>query len=117
MKSFAKYWLPVIIYASIIFYYSSLSYPLGDIPLSPHADKFIHFFEFAFLGLLLRRALLNTRAGHLQRQAILWTIILGIAYGASDEIHQYFIPCRTATFWDLWFDTFGILGSLWLKIK
>ena len=117
MKSFVKYWFPVIFYAGLIFYYSSLSYPLGDISLFPQADKIIHFFEFAFLGLLLRRALLNTSAGYLQRRAILWTIILGIAYGISDEFHQYFVPCRTATLGDLLFDTFGILGSLWLKIK
>lgn len=117
MKRFAKYWMPVIIYAGIIFYFSSLSEPLRKIPLFPHADKIIHFFEFAFLGLLLRRALLNSSRLYFESHAIRWTIIFGMIYGITDEFHQSFVPGRDAGVPDLFFDSIGILASLWLKIK
>jgi len=117
ISRFARHWIPVIVYAGIIFYYSSLSEPLGKIPLFPHADKLIHFFEFAFLGLLLRRALLNASVSYFQQHHIFWTVILGVIYGISDEFHQSFVPGREVAAWDLFFDSIGILASLVIKIK
>jgi len=117
IRQFAKHWIPVIIYAGIIFYSSSLSKPLGKIILFPHADKLIHFFEFAFLGLLLRRALLNASRSCFKQYHIFWTCIFGIMYGISDEFHQYFVPGREVAVWDLFCDSIGVLASLWIKIK
>jgi VanZ family protein len=117
IKRFGKYWLPVIIYAAIIFYFSSLSRPLGEISLFLHADKLIHFFEFGFLGLLLRRAFLNASAPYLRGHAIIWTIVFGIMYGLSDEFHQSFVPGREVAAVDLLFDSVGVLGSLLVKIQ
>lgn len=117
MKSFGKYWFPVILYAGLIYYFSSLSHPLGEISLAPGWDKLIHLFEYAFLGLLLRRALLKASIYSLRQQAIFWTLIFGIAYGASDEFHQYFVPGRQTSLWDLIFNGLGVVGSLGIRIE
>lgn len=116
MKSFIRYWLPVIVYAGIIFYFSSLTQPIPAISIFPHMDKVMHFFEFAFLGILLRRALKGASLPYFQIHSFSWTVIFGVMYAMSDEFHQSFVAGREVTFWDLLSDTIGILASLWINI-
>jgi len=46
------------------------------------------------------------------RNAYLWTGILCIVYGASDEFHQYFVPNRSSEVQDWLADVAGILIML-----
>jgi len=105
-KIFVFYWLPVIFYCLLIFIQSS--YPATDsLPAFPHADKLVHAGGYAILGFLFYRAYGKTVT---QRQVFRLFIISGLSamlYGISDEIHQFFVPSRTADIIDMMADTVG----------
>jgi len=49
--------------------------------------------------------------------ALLLTTLIGSAYGAIDEIHQYFVPGRHSNVWDWVANTLGsFLGALALMV-
>jgi len=107
---FATVWLPVFAWAAVIFAFSSipsLSSGLGvwDTVLR----KCAHVTEYAVLGALLYRAL--------GREAL--ALAVGIAYAATDELHQHFIRGRHASPVDVAIDAVGVaLGMLvWLRVR
>jgi len=54
-----------------------------------------------------------TRAGMATSSAGIWAVVLGSAYGLTDEIHQAFVPGRSADPRDWVADTAGaVLGAL-----
>jgi VanZ family protein len=82
-----------------------------------------HLTEYAVLGLLLWRAIRQPRKNRPQpwrwSQAGL-AVSLVLLYSASDEIHQAFVPTRTAHATDVLIDTSGAaigLLLLWLTGK
>jgi VanZ family protein len=92
-------WLPVIVWAAVIFTFSSipsLTTGLGTWDLI--LRKGAHMTEYAILGLLLLRAL----GGELPALA------LGIAYAVTDEFHQHFVRGRHASPIDVLIDTLGL---------
>jgi VanZ family protein len=105
---FIRYWVPVILYSGFIFYLSSLPNPLKE--LTPSSlflyfdfQKFVyHIVEYAILSFLLYRALKITSKSP-QILAILITII----YGILDEIHQFYVPGRIASVFDVAINSFG----------
>ncbi len=103
----AWYWGPLALYAAVIFILSSMSHP--PIPLLPwpHSDKVLHAIEYAGLGGLLARALALGGRGLSARGAVAAAVGLGALYGASDELHQVFVPCRTADPLDWMADVVG----------
>lgn len=110
-------WLPAILWASLIFWASSRpTSPIPTIPL-PHADKGIHFIEFAVLCFLICWARQASGRGF---KAIVWpAILMTSAYGALDEYHQSFTPERTPEIADWMADTLGAVAAslLWLKLR
>jgi VanZ family protein len=103
-------WLPVLVWAAVIFTLSSipsLSSGLGvwDTVLR----KCAHVTEYAVLGGLLYRAF--------EREAP--ALAAGIAYAATDEVHQHFVRGRHASPVDVGIDAVGVaLGMLlWLRIR
>src|SRR5512133_279536 len=103
-------WLPVFAWAAVIFAFSSipsLSSGLGvwDTVLR----KCAHVTEYAVLGALLYRAL--------GREAL--ALAIGIAYAATDELHQHFVRGRHASPVDVAIDALGVaLGLLvWLRAR
>jgi VanZ family protein len=103
-------WLPVFAWAAVIFAFSSipsLSSGLGvwDTVLRKGA----HITEYAVLGALLYRAL--------EREAP--ALAAGIAYAATDELHQHFVRGRHAAPVDVAIDAVGVaLGMLlWLRVR
>jgi len=101
-----KYWAPVFLYCGIIVYLSSLSYPSRHLPslLFGLSDKLVHGVEYGILGILLYRALHQTNR---TIRSICLAIIWAVAFGISDEMHQWFVPNRQADLWDLLADTIG----------
>ena len=104
------YWLPVVLWAAVIFAFSSipsLSSGLGTWDLV--LRKLAHATEYAVLGVLLVRAL--------QRE--LPALALGVAYAASDELHQAFVRGRHAAALDVAIDSVGlVLGVLaWRRVR
>ena len=69
--------------------------------------KAAHVSEYAVLAVLLYRAFVHTvfRA----RRALSAGVVLlsCVAYAASDEFHQSFVPSRTASLRDVMIDVFG----------
>jgi VanZ family protein len=103
-SSLAARWLPVVLWAAVIFAFSavpSLSSGLGtwDFVLR----KLAHVTEYAILGALLARALRDFPA-----------LLAGIAYAATDELHQHFVPGRQGALLDLGIDATGVLVGILL---
>jgi hypothetical protein len=97
-------WLPVVAWAAVIFTLSSipnLSTGLGfwDTLLRKGA----HMTEYAILGALLVRALGRKTPA----------LAIGIAYAATDELHQHFIRGRHASPLDVLIDAVGVAAGLY----
>jgi hypothetical protein len=98
-------WLPVALWAGLIFALSSipdLGTGLGGWDLV--FRKAAHAAEFAVLGYLVVRALGRE----------LPALAAGIAYAASDELHQTFVPGRQGTVLDVLVDAVGVIAGVYL---
>jgi VanZ family protein len=112
-------WVPAVLYAGLVFWLSSQSNPLPFLPTEIWSfDKLLHAVEYAVLGLLLARAL---RAGGLSPgRTFLGALLLASLFGASDELHQAFVPNRSCDPRDWAADTAGaaagaVLGARSLR--
>ena len=98
--TFLGRWLPVFLWASFIFSLSSIQqitvaeFFLWDFA----AKKVAHLTEYAVLYALFLRAT--------EKNWVL-SFVLTMIYAATDEIHQSFVPGRTAAVYDLAFDFSG----------
>ena len=97
-------WLPALAWAALIF--SLSGQPRLVIDLELNTDKLAHFLAYAVLGALLAYA--QTRTGWPPAVAY----ALGIAYGASDEWHQSFVPGRSSEVADWLADAAGVLVAV-----
>jgi VanZ family protein len=102
-------WLPALLWATLIFLLSAMSYPPKPGPDFPFKDKLGHVGIYAVLGWLIVSALHRGHGLALPKAAAL-AIVLVAAYGASDEWHQSFTPNRHNRVTDVVIDTVG--GSL-----
>lgn len=101
-------WLPVAAWAALIFFLSSipsLSTGLGTWDLV--VRKAAHLTEYAILGALLVRALDRPAAA----------AALAIAYAATDELHQHFVPGRTGAVVDVLIDAVGVVVGIVLYCR
>jgi VanZ family protein len=108
MSRFLRYWLPLIAYCLLIFLQSSLDNPV-DLPSIAHVDKVLHAGGYGLLGILFYRAFRSrwpTASGWTLANA---SLLSAAFYGMSDEIHQYFVPGRSADPWDWLADTIGAM--------
>lgn len=110
-------WFPVFLYAGLIFYLSGLSF-LPVIVENPFVDKLEHAIEYSIFGILLMRAFMSREFKLDRRSAFGWAVIVAFFYGISDEIHQAFVPGRTAAISDAFFDLIGSgLGAYIYPVK
>lgn len=110
-----KYWIPPLLYMALIFIVSSLEQP----PIPPPKfewigiDKLLHFIEYGILSVLLTIAFVNASPTWFPISWIWVTAaLISILYGASDEIHQYFVPGRFATIADWVSDVIGSIAGV-----
>jgi len=74
-----------------------------------------HVAEYIVLGGLLYTGFRSLDIKTAER-ALLLAVLFSAAYGASDEIHQYFVPNRYCDIKDLLADTTGgLIGAFTLK--
>jgi len=116
---FTHYWLPVLFYCAAIFIQSSLP-TIEQLPQWPHLDKILHVAAYALLGFLFFRALSGDRPSFNRNFSLILSIIFTGLYGLSDEIHQSFVPGRSAEVADALADLAGgFLGAghgwLWYR--
>ncbi len=98
--------LPAAIYAGMLFALSAQPNPLPFLP--PELllqDKLLHGLAYTVLGALLVPGFRG--AGCSARCAILLAVALASVYGATDEVHQSFVPGRNADVLDWVADTLG----------
>lgn len=76
-------------------------------------DKFLHFIAYTFYGSTLALAVHGMSHWSFVKRAIIICMV-GILYAASDEIHQSFVPGRTAEWGDLIADYLGIFFSMFM---
>lgn len=102
-------WGGVLAWMGLIFFLSAESDPgaLSRFDFEG-ADKIAHIILYAVLGVLLWRAGRFAGGKFLGAQPALWTFIIGVVYGMSDEWHQKFVPRRTADVMDLLADCIGV---------
>jgi VanZ family protein len=97
-------WLPPLLYMALIFYLSSQSEPMPGLTTRVW-DKALHFIEYGTLCVLLCRALHGEGLAVLRLALV--AVVLTSAYGATDEVHQSFVPERNADADDWLADTTG----------
>ena len=78
-------------------------------------DKFNHFFAFLILGGMLYAALVaQNRFEKLKIKPFLYALLIVSVYGLADEVHQIFIPGRSAEFLDWLADFLGALSGIYI---
>jgi VanZ family protein len=96
----ASAWLPVVVWAAVIFAFSAIpGLGTGLGVWDTILRKCAHTLEYAILGALLLRAL--------GREAP--AFLAGVAYAVSDEIHQHFVGGRHGSPVDVAIDSAGVL--------
>jgi VanZ family protein len=76
--------------------------------------KAAHVTEYLILALLLVRAL--RQEGLRGWRLVATAVTLGVAYAALDEIHQVFVPSRTASPGDVLVDAIGVVAGVGLAV-
>jgi VanZ family protein len=138
MKSFLKYWLPLLIWLGVMFLGST------DLMSGEHTSRFIvpillwlkpgmapkttwiilvvmrkcaHVTEYAILALLLWRAVRSGPALHMKMSLLFGAVLLASAlFAASDEFHQSFVKSRTPSVRDVLLDGAGALFGLLIGV-
>jgi VanZ family protein len=134
MKSFLKYWLPLLIWLGVIFLGST------DLMSAEHTSRFIapfllwlkpgmspdkiffilvvmrksaHVSEYAILALLVLRALRSSPTLRMKTSTLFGVALLACAvFAASDEFHQSFVKSRTPSVRDVILDVGGAVFGL-----
>ena len=111
LKKIVYRWLPVLFWAGMIFYFSSLpNLKTADHPaVDEILRSLIHFIVYFVFALLWYRALGKDKTG-VHYQVLLFVFL----YSLSDEWHQSLVPTRTLQIRDLAVDNLGSLAAVWL---
>lgn len=102
-------WLPAAAWAATIYWLSSRRTLPG--PEVPYFDKVAHFGAYAVLGALLAFAADRSRV------PLAVAVVLGLLYGASDEIHQVYVPGRSPDVLDWAADAAGVAAACFLYFR
>jgi VanZ family protein len=137
-----KQWLPAVLWAIVISWASTDTFSSSNtssvfIPIlhwllpnvGPEALERVHFFirksahftEYFVFSVILLRSVRGNEKGWRLHWAI-WALVIAAGYSALDELHQSFVPSRTASAWDSLLDTTGaaaaqVLAGFWSWIR
>ncbi len=117
-----RFWTTcAILYAIAIFIGSAIPGPNLPEAVQEVSDKILHGTEYGIFGFIVYRALAGQRRWPaIARHAVVGACIAVCLYGASDEVHQWFVPGRIADVLDWLADTAGGAAGVavswwWLK--
>ena len=102
-------WGPVIVYMATIFYLSAQSSPPVPGRIS---DKLLHAIEYFGLAIVVLRAVAGGLSAAVDGTRARLTMLITVAYAVSDELHQVFVPYRSADARDLLADAAGAAIAL-----
>jgi VanZ family protein len=131
-RKFVVYLILTTLYAVLIFYLSSQSHlpqaasEMEDLLhkilsiigvryfhifefIIRYPDKLEHFMVFFVFGILLRLTASHSRYPSIRENAMLVALMIGIGYGALDEVHQMLVPYRSPSIYDFIADAAGIV--------
>ena len=96
-------WIATLAIGITIFYVSSLEFGTsstgtGNLSIIYHVGIFFIFSLLFFISAIKRGKI----------KLIPLVIIISIIYGILDELHQFFVPGRYSSFFDIILDTIGI---------
>ncbi|QQO11303.1 VanZ family protein [Breznakiella homolactica] len=83
-------------------------------------DKFQHLLAYAALAAAVGFWFPGNQWKNHPLRTFIFTALIASAYGAADEIHQYFVPGRSCSVWDWLADTLGAAlgaGAFWVVIR
>ena len=127
MRSFARYWLPPLAWMALIWTVSSeigsadhsagpfawligVLFPWATPAQIDLAHAFVrklgHMVEYAILAALWFRTLYAGRRLPVSTSALV-ALAISVAWAITDEVHQMFVPSRTASALDVMFDSTG----------
>jgi|WetSurMetagenome_2_1015567.scaffolds.fasta_scaffold93917_2 VanZ family protein len=108
-----KFHLPLVLLLAIIFVMSSLpsnTFPKLDFELS---DKIVHFIIYFLLFCCFYYSLNNqNKFSPFRNYSLYFSLFFTALYGATDELHQYFVPNRSCDFYDWLADSSGAIIAL-----
>lgn len=108
-KHFTKYALPALLLVAV-WVNSSCPQPLAaNILEIQHSDKLLHFLLYGLIATAIyRMPILHDYFF----TGMLIAILLTSLFGAVDELHQYFVPGRSADYQDWLADTIGAIIAM-----
>lgn len=117
LRIFSKYWLPVILWAGVIFYFSSIPHlQIEELGIwDTIFRKIAHATEYGVLAFLALR--LGLRQEKRKVFVLVIVIVFCALYAWSDEYHQSFVEGRTFAIWDIVIDSLGaiVFGLLYYR--
>ncbi|MFQ5746034.1 MAG: VanZ family protein [Gemmatimonadota bacterium] len=105
MRRRVEAWGPVVAWAALILLLTTMRVPSPDVGRLP-VDKAGHLLLYAGLGALLERARRRSDAAPAHRRGAVTGV--GIAFAALDELHQRWLPWRSASAADWLVDVLGL---------
>jgi VanZ family protein len=106
-------WFPLIAYCAFVYIQSSYPAP-ESLPSFDFSDKLYHFAGYALMGILFYRAYQTLPIKDNTSLLILLSMISAALYGASDELHQSFVPYRDGNLLDAVADALGGVGGVYV---
>jgi VanZ family protein len=107
---FLWWWWPALVVATGIFLVSGIE-SLSTVP-GGLSDTTGHALTFGGLALAVLRAVTRARVANVSGGAACLAFIVTVAYGATDEVHQRFVPGRFASVEDWIADAAGAAVAL-----
>jgi len=128
MIQFFSYWMPAVLWAMLISYFSTDSFSFAKTSsffdpvfqwlfpaISMEGREWIHIVlrklghwtEFFIFALFLARGFRSSSRTSLRIRWALWTLLIIGLYAGADEIHQLYVISRTGSFKDSLLDFFG----------
>ncbi len=100
-------WAPVIVYMAAIFAVSSMP----QAPLPAGGDKTWHVIAYFGLGVVVVRAVAGGLPRRIGWRTAALAIAIAVTYAVTDEMHQWFVPGRSADVADLIADAIGVCAG------
>lgn len=101
------YWMPSLAWMALI--WAGSSQPGSAVGLSDPIASLAHLLAFSVLTAFFSFSISKTTALAL-RQVLLSAVLFACLYAAVDELHQSFVPGRTASISDWMIDAAAALG-------
>ena len=101
-------WGGTLLIALFISYMSSKVFRVASSPVISWLPIAYHFLVFASLSFFL---LISSLKGKKDYSIFVVCFLILLTYGILDEFHQFFVPGRAFTIFDMFVDSLGILFS------